>query len=206
MASLDTYAELKSAVADYLRRTDLADVIPTFIELAEARFNRLLIVPNREAATTLTAAATVSLPADFSMLRSAYLDTDPKVVLEQMTLASMRRKFASASVGEPRAFAIQSGNALVLGPSPDNAYDININYYQKIPALSDANSTNWLLTGHPDAYLYGALAQAEAYVDNKAKLTVWKRLGEEAMTEIMVAGSRAAHGGAPQRLRAPVAV
>ena len=34
--SISTYSELKTAVANFLARTDLTDQIPDFIQLAEA--------------------------------------------------------------------------------------------------------------------------------------------------------------------------
>ena len=37
-----TYTDLQSSVADWLNRSDLSAVIPTFIQLAEAKFNREL--------------------------------------------------------------------------------------------------------------------------------------------------------------------
>ena len=39
-----TYSELKSNIADWLNRSDLTSVIPTFISLAENRLNRQLRV------------------------------------------------------------------------------------------------------------------------------------------------------------------
>ena len=38
--ALSNYGELKTAIADFLNRDDLDSVIPTFIQLAEAQFNR----------------------------------------------------------------------------------------------------------------------------------------------------------------------
>ena len=40
--SISTYSELKTAVANFLARTDLTDQIPNFIQLAEARLSREL--------------------------------------------------------------------------------------------------------------------------------------------------------------------
>ena len=40
--AIDTYSELKSAIADWLNRDDLTSVIPNFIELAEAELTRNL--------------------------------------------------------------------------------------------------------------------------------------------------------------------
>ena len=40
--SLDNYDGLKSEVAGWLNRTDLAPVIPTFVRLLEAQVERIL--------------------------------------------------------------------------------------------------------------------------------------------------------------------
>lgn len=40
--SISTYAELKTAIANFLARTDLTEQIPNFIQLAEARLSREL--------------------------------------------------------------------------------------------------------------------------------------------------------------------
>ena len=37
-------------------------------------------------------------------------------------------------------------------------------YYQKVTALSVANTSNWLLTNFPNLYLFGSLVAAEAYL------------------------------------------
>lgn len=42
--ALDTFAGLKATIADYLNRDDLTSVIPSFITIAEAKFNRKLRV------------------------------------------------------------------------------------------------------------------------------------------------------------------
>ena len=46
-------------------------------------------------------------------------------------------------------------------------------YYAKIPALSDANPTNWLLTRYPDAYLYACLLEAMPYNEEDARMQTW---------------------------------
>lgn len=48
-------------------------------------------------------------------------------------------------------------------------------YYQRIPALSDVVTTNWLLESNPDLYLYAALAAAEAWLKNDPRLPVWQQ-------------------------------
>ena len=42
--ALDTYANLKTAIANFLARDDLTDEIDDFIDLTEADFNRRLLI------------------------------------------------------------------------------------------------------------------------------------------------------------------
>lgn len=203
----ETWTELKASIADWLNRSDLTAKIPEFIALAERKFNRVLRVPEMEATATITVdAATESLPADFLELRSIYLNTDPKAPLEQMSLAELRNAHSAAATGQPVNFAIQSGNALVFGPSPDQSYSCVINYYQKIPSLGVAQADNWLLLNHADLYLWAALLQAEAYVWNDERLAVWKAALEEGLEELRRQGHRKANSAAPQRIRSPYSV
>ena len=55
--ALTNFSELKSNIADFLNRTDLTSVIPTFIAMAEAQFNRDIRhykMENRATATVAT--------------------------------------------------------------------------------------------------------------------------------------------------------
>src|SRR5205823_2061803 len=52
--------------------------------------------------------------------------------------------------------------------------------------LSGINQTNWLLTNHPDAYLYGTLAAAEPFLSPDDPLVgMWKAQREEILEEIL---------------------
>ena len=50
--ALDTYANLKTEIANYLNRTDLTSYLDTFIDLAEARHARDLRVREMESVDT----------------------------------------------------------------------------------------------------------------------------------------------------------
>ena len=55
--AITTYTELKSAIADYMARSDLTGNVEDFIALAEARLNRLLKMVETDATLTGTAAS-----------------------------------------------------------------------------------------------------------------------------------------------------
>ena len=200
-----TWTELKAAVKDWTNRDDLDAAIPGFIALAERGFQRGVFTPDRETETVLEAAAEVALPADLWQIRAAYVDADPKVTLEPMSLSELRIAHASAATGRPSHYALLGGTML-LGPAPDAAYDIKLAYVRTIPPLGEDCPSNWLLEAHPDLYVAGALVEAHAWTRDAEGLAIWKVRLDEKIETVNRAGRRRAYGQAPQRLRAPVVV
>jgi hypothetical protein len=198
-----TFAALQASVARWLDNDTLTERIPEFIALAERRFNRILNAPEMEATATLTAAASVVLPSDLWEIRAAWIERDPRQPIEEVTQGILRGRYGAQVTGLPQVFAL-SGGSMLLGPAPDAAYALVLTYKQTIPALSDAVPTNWLLTRHPDIYLWAALLAAEAYLVNDERLGVWKGALDEAIDELMQAGNRKRFVGR-MRLRSPVA-
>jgi hypothetical protein len=131
--AITTYTELQTAAGQLAQshRPDFA--LPEFIALGESRFNRILNTPEMETIATLsTTAESVALPTDFWEARGAYLDTDPRQVLEEVTLAFLRDRYSAQTTGRPQVYAISGAN-IVLGPSPDTTYSLKLTYKQTIP-------------------------------------------------------------------------
>jgi len=198
-----TWTELKASLAEWLNRSDLTSKIPEFIALAERRFNRIIVTPEREStATASLSGEALGLPTDFWQLRSIHLTTDPRQPLMQVSPSVLRSEYADQTTGKPRAFAIEDGQ-FIFGPSPDTTYTVKISYVAGIPPLNGSTATNWLLEKHPDIYIYGSLLAAEAYLWNDARLGVWKSAMDEAIAELADAGNRY-RLSMPLRLRNPV--
>ena len=69
--------------------------------------------------------------------------------------------------GRPRAYTIESDNEVEkfrFGPAPDISYTGKLSYYKAIGALSDSNTTNYILSKHPAIYLYGSLYHAANFL------------------------------------------
>lgn len=196
---------LIASLANWLRRSDLSTTeIPEAIALAEQRFNRELRLPEmEEVVSATTAAATITLPGDFLMLRSAFLATDPRMPLEQMAPAELRSAYTAAATGKPSHFALQSGNEIAFGPAPDSAYPIVINYYAKIPALSTGQPSNWLLSDHADLYLHAALVELYALLRDAERSAIHEARARQVIDELNRQARRKAWGGGPLRLRIP---
>jgi hypothetical protein len=196
---MDTYAQLKSTIADYLNRDDLTSVIPTFIRLAESKFNRKLRV--RQMVKRSTASIDTPFfapPSDWLESKEFQLNTNPIVKLEFITegYGNELRATRYVAAGKPRYYTVV-GNQLEFIPTPDAEYEGELTYYAKIPALSDSNTSNWLLAYAPDLYLYGALLEAEPYLKNDERLPVWGELYLRVVADIEVADERASVASTP---------
>ena len=201
--SITTYAELQSSIADWLLRDDLTSVIPTFISLAEAKFNRRIRDYRMvKRATAQVDTAYFAIPSDWQENIRFQLNTSPITTLEYVTpdqAAEEKRLYNSS--GRP-AFFTMIGDQFQIVPAPDSTYDAELTYYAKIPALSGSNTSNWLLTKAPDIYLYGALMEAAPYLDDDARIQVWGGLLEQSMNAIQIESDRAKTGSSSIRMRA----
>lgn len=194
MAEPTTWTELKANIADWLERDDLTVQIAEFIGYAERHFNRVLRVPEmEESSTASTSGATVTLPSDFLAMRSLYIDgTDELTILQQVSLQRLRSTYRAEETGDPRFFALQSGNELVLAPAPTESLAYVLNYYQKIPQLGASQATNWLLTAHPDLYVSQTLFEAYLFLRDTEAAGIWSQKSGAIVNELATAGARKA--------------
>jgi hypothetical protein len=195
--ALTNYSELKTAISNWLDRTDLDDRIPEFIALAETRHRRdfkIRRMETRVTASTIANTEYYTLPDNFVAMRNIQLNTDPKTALEYLTPEQMDRVRAGSNTGKPKAYSI-IGNTFQLRPIPDGVYEIEMLYFKYFTALSDSNTTNDMLTFHPDAYLYGALVEAEPYLYNDKRLQTWSALYDRAKKDIIDSNERDRHSG-----------
>ena len=195
--AISNYSELKLAIADWLDRTDLTDSIPDFITLAETRHRRdfkIRRMETRVTANTIVDSEYYTLPDNFVAMRNIQLNTNPKTSLEYLTPEQMDRIHAGSTKGKPKAYSI-IGNNIQLRPLPDSVYEIEMLYYKYFTPLSDSNTTNDMLTYHPDAYLYGALVEAEPYLQNDKRIQVWAGYYERAKKDIIDSNERDRHSG-----------
>ena len=187
--ALANYSDLTTAVANWLDRTDLSARIPEFISLAEAKFNRNLRTMQMETVSsglTLTAGTgAYDFPDNTLAITKFKVTADSVYELDQVSKELLVRKFPNNAQGLPLAFAID-GNQMVIRPLPDSDYYYELSYYEKVSDLQ-TNSTNWLMTLYPDAYLYGALMEAAPYLKDQAEIPLWDIKLNRVLEEIMSA-------------------
>jgi hypothetical protein len=195
--AITTYSELQTAIANFLGRDDLTSRIPEFISLAEARMSRELKARSQEkrATATLTASdAYVSLPTDLRSVRLVKMNTSPTEVLEYYTPVKLNELYSDGISGKPRAYTVIGGE-IKFAPVPDSSYTAEIVYMEGVPDLSDSNTTNTILTRHPDAYLYGSLSAASVYLMDTQNTQLYDGLFDRAVREIKREEDEGKHAG-----------
>jgi hypothetical protein len=200
---ITTYAELKTNIADFLNRDDLTSVSSTFVSLAEADLNRQIRHWRQEKRSTASIDTQYSaIPADMLEVIRFYITSGDTRPLELISQAEMLdRKFRNLNTsGQPAYYAVTAGE-LEVYPVPDGTYTSELYYFGKTPALSDSNTSNWILEHYPDAYLYGSLIHSAPYLKDDARIQVWAALYQSAIDSINQASEKAKFGGSGRRMK-----
>jgi hypothetical protein len=201
--ALTTYAELKASIADWLDRDDLTNVITDFITLAEHQMEREIRhykMIERSAANLDSRYSAV--PADWLQTIRFGITSADTYRLEMVSIDDIitKRERSLDTVGRPKYYA-HVGDLFELYPTPDKAYATELVYYQKIPALSASNTSNWLLDVAPDAYLYGSLLQAAPYLGEDERVQVWSSLYSGAVASVNSSSDRTRQSSGNLRMK-----
>ena len=177
------YSELVQAIQDYTQNEETSFVsnIPTFVQQAEERINRSIMLPElRKNATAATTSGNqyVARPIDFlSVFSFAVIDGsgDYNYLIDK-DVSFIREAYPSSSTsGLPKYYAQFDGDFgndegnFIIAPTPDADYDIELHYYYDPESIVTA-STSWYGTNAESALLYGSLIEAYTYMKGEADL------------------------------------
>ena len=172
------YVELTEAIKRYCENEETSFVahIPDFVKLAEQRIynSTLLPVLRRNKTGALTQGNKyLTLPTDW--LATYSLSVIAPVSLEQTYLLRKDVEFIRESfpppnnLGVPQYYAQFDENTLLLGPTPDAGYAIELHYFYYPETIVTA-STTWLGNNFDSVLLYGALREAYLYMKGEADI------------------------------------
>jgi hypothetical protein len=184
--AISDFASLQTAMTSWASRSDLTALYPDFITLGEAKINRRLRIRAMETAlslTTVAGTATVALPTRYVQMKSIYINADPKVKLQPVSLEQGITMRPSSGTGEPHFFATEADNIRFF-PTPDAAYSIAGIYYASFAGLTATNTANALLTSSPDLYLASSMYELAKYVRDDARMSFWAAQREDAFKDI----------------------
>lgn len=168
-----TISDLKSNLISFLYdRSELTPQLATWISLCEADVNRVLKTRDQLKTVTLTPDVNgdVTLPADYQTFRSATALTNPRQRLDHVVSGTLNSLYQPLA-GQPAVVCINSASTASVWPITTS--DIELEYYASIPALTDSNTSNWLLTKSPTVYLYGTLKHAAIFIGDTERLPIF---------------------------------
>jgi hypothetical protein len=199
--SISTYADLRTSVANWLKRSDMTDMIPDLIMLGEKRIYRELRIKCMETALSDTiSGGVIAVPSDYLELKFAYIDGSPTTRLDRQDPEFIYATYPSRSAdGVPRHIA-REGDSFIFGPYPDAGYTVKGIYYKTFGNVSD--SAHALFTKAPDLYLFAALSEAAAYKIQDARIPVWEGKYMESKTRLQSEDKRERFSGSPLQMTA----
>ena len=158
--ALDSYANLKATIIRADGSNDIVDVLDDAIDICEAEIysnsKETLLIRGMETRSTNTLSTTdrfLVLPDDYVKMRGLRLLLSKGNQDIRYSTPESLEVFAGA--GKPRHFTVTS--QIEFDRIADSAYTVEISFYAKPTALSDSNTTNVVLTNHPQIYLSGCL-------------------------------------------------
>ncbi len=194
------YTELTNAIQAYTENYEATFVanIPVFVRQAEERIYRSVLIPElrKNVVGNLTAGNRyLARPADFlSVFSLAVIRTtgDYEYLIDK-DMNFIREAYPSTSTqGVPKYYAQFDGDVptatgnFLLGPTPDAAYQVELQYYYDPPSIVDA-STSWLGDNASAALLYGSLMEAYTFMKGDGDImTVYKGRYDEALSQLGV--------------------
>jgi hypothetical protein len=204
-----TYAELASTVTSWLDRSDLSAQVPDFIRIAEATLSRRLRVGDMAfgVGAVTTVGDRIIVPTDFREIYALQF-TESQATPTYLP-ATVFSRLKAGTVGVPKYFTYHLGGDdggpdsqyhIHLWPEPGIDVGYGLFYYHAIPTLSDAAPSNWLLRKHPDLYLFGALLEAEPFLVNDARVTLWQGRVDKAIAQVNGNDRRMRSSGGQNRM------
>lgn len=181
--ALDTYSELKSAVSDWMARSDLSGNVADWIKLAESRLNRQLDAVEVDQSLTGTASSREIDTSSYAIVQPVALYMSEAGSDEIQLIEKAGFPFLD-STGRPKFWDFdRSAEKIIFDRPLDTAYSFRLRYRQKF-ALSDSVTTNWLLENYPDIYLAATLVWGGGFVSDFAKAAAFKSVLDEGLPEV----------------------
>ena len=173
------YAALVTAIETYVENTetDFVSQIPTFVQLAEERIYNSVQIPairKNQTGSLTSSNKYLTLPTDWLATFSlSVIDTvtAAQTFLMNKDVNYIREAYpVPTTTGTPQHYAQFDEDTLILGPTPDAAYSVELHYYYYPESIVTAG-TSWLGDNFETVLLYGALREAYLFMKGEADIT-----------------------------------
>jgi hypothetical protein len=181
-----TYAELVQKIRDYCEvdsNVFTSTIIDGFIQDAEFKILREIDSDNNRQyaqADIIAGQRFVNTPLindETLVIRSAQItnstggaDNSSRAFLEYRDTSFISEYNPTGVQGLPKYYGYWDENTIVLAPTPDQNYNMQINYILKPAQLSSSNTTTYLSKEFPNGLLYACLIEAYGFLKGPADM------------------------------------
>ena len=172
-----TYDELVTKIREYTEVTAsvlTSTIVNGFIENAEFRILRDVDSDNNrryDYANLVASTRFIDTPTNCLVIRSAQIvnadgtaNPDNRDFLQWRDTSFMSEFNPKQETGVPKYYSWWNNSRIVLAPTPDATYEIQINYILKDPGLSSTNTTTYISLNFPNGLLYACLSEAFSFL------------------------------------------
>ena len=172
-----TYAELVTKIREYTEVTSsvLTDtIINGFIEDAEWRILRDVDSDNNrryKTAQVIAGTRFIDEPTNALVIRSLQIvdsdgvgEANNREFLQYRDTSFMSEFNPTGAQGVPKYYSSWDEDTIVLAPTPDATYTLQLNYILKDPGLSSTNTTTYISLNFPSGLLYASLIEAFSFL------------------------------------------
>ena len=85
-----------------------------------------------------------------------------------------RSEAGSSTNGQPKYWANWDATNLILAPTPDQVYTIEMWYNETPERISNTNTTTFLSNNAPEVLLYGTIAEAYSFLKNPQDMQLYE--------------------------------
>jgi hypothetical protein len=190
------YSELLQAVQDYTENdeTTFVNQIPRFVKQTEERLARAVLVPDLRRNVTGTTTASnrfLATPSDFLAVFSVAVidgDGDYEFLLSKDVNFIREAYDNTGTEGKPLYYGLFDDASFILGPTPDQAYNVQLHYYYQPESIVDAG-TSWYGDNAESALLYGTLLEAYTFMKGESDLiNLYAERYSEAVKQLYILG------------------
>lgn len=185
------YGTLKNLVKEYLEVDEATfnDNIAIFVRAAEEDIFRQVQLPDLMQTSTanfISGNQFLPVPSDFlSPYSLAVIVNGEYRMMLSKDHSFIREVYpGTGERGVPRFYAVYNDANFLIGPTPDDDYDVELNYFYEPPSLTsgDDSKETWLSVNAENAILFGTIIQGYIYL--KGDQDVMKQYIEQYQTAI----------------------
>lgn len=183
MAQITDYTSLISETKLWLNDSNTTDdTVKGWIQLAEARFKRVLAtLDNEVTVTSVPSDEFDTLPTGFNGLVEASIQGTPVNSLIHISASQMSTQ--GVLVGLPKFIAIISGQFKFNPTAATNT--VTYSYFRKLDNLTVGAPTNYLVLEQPDVYLSATLTVAQKFLRDDVDATQHAAIVDSFIAELI---------------------